>query len=113
MGDPFWLGNDTVELLNGQQAYDKAYDMTKGAPLFLLYMRYPYNFAETGQYQFRANDVYNGVYEAKQVKSYFSNGTFRQSLKGIRLACIDPSTANGIAVQGTNLSITNSSGTTL
>jgi len=93
-GDPYWLGNNPVNVLLGQQVNQNAYNLINGGCYILLTLKYPYNWAETGNYSFRTNDVYNGVYNVTQIDNHFVNGQFTQTLHAIRTATISAAVAN-------------------
>jgi hypothetical protein len=111
MGDPYWLGMDYVESITSTDTTGNLPNYTAGDITFLIYFKYPYNWAETGDYSFRENDIFNGVYNFTTCCNYFENGKFTQKLEGIRILPITPADANTLANAPSTGATANAGGT--
>lgn len=107
-GDPYWLGQDTPLMLEATNTNYIA-NYTEGDCAFVLIVKYPYNWGETGTYELRTQDVLTGVFRATQVESHFQNGMFTQTLTAIRLFKIDVKALN---LEGTASKTGTTAGTT-
>lgn len=93
-GDPFWLGLDVPDMLAQSGGSPKVANFLNGDTCFILHLRYPYNYGETGNPELRTQDVFNGVYRAIEVTSNFSNGEFTQVIKAIRVPKVNAKALN-------------------
>lgn len=104
-GDPFWLGQTNLErqiaLRNGvsytvPQATGSGTppisppDWVSGNQVIFLRLVYPLQISDDSTPILSDSAVFNGFYEVTNVKHSFSDGSFKQTLKAVRLPLIDP-----------------------
>ena len=91
-GDPFWLGESDVEILNrlnsntvDQPGSGQAANYLKGENCFFLTFNTPQNYNEnTGFVEVKKSELYMGVYSVVKVRHVFEGGKFTQHLEAIR-----------------------------
>lgn len=98
-GDPWWLGGQYENMFKDGSQDKGSPDYSLGDSYFLLTFRYPYGVhEETGQPQFKQENVFNGIYRIIEVTADFADGKFTMKLSAIRIPKVSPVQAAQLAV---------------
>ena len=87
-GDPFWLGQTNLEravkLRSGSGLFDPTAppDYSTSKQVIYLYFKYPLQLGDDFTPKLTNSESFNGLYQIGRVKSIFSDGVFKQELRG-------------------------------
>jgi len=99
-GDPYWIGYSLMErraIMGGGHEVDTNGNLpnySEGDATFALIFRFPAGIGQDGRPVIRQDDVFNGLYKVRGVKSIFSNGSFTQTLDATKLELISTAAQN-------------------